>query len=81
MATLEMLDEDSDTKEKKEEANLGLVVTISYDVGPNLDSDEDDEVMSEQICNEYTPSVKKLMRLYLNKSRSLKGLLKQFDLL
>lgn len=51
LATWEMLDEDTNSKDNKEKANLGLVVTTSSGEEPSSDSNEDDEVISEQICN------------------------------
>lgn len=81
METWKMLDEDTDSEDNKEEANMGLVVTTSSGEEPSSYSDEDDEVIYEQICNEYIPYVKRLLRLYLNKSRSLKDLQKQFNFL
>jgi len=57
MATLEILDEDTDSKDNKEEANMGIVVTTSSREEPSSNSNEDDEVISEQISNEYIPSV------------------------
>jgi hypothetical protein len=65
-----MLDEDTVSEDNIEEANLGLLVTTSYGEELIPYSDEDDDVISERICNEYIPSVKRLLRLYLNKSRS-----------
>jgi len=60
---------------------MGIVVITSFVEEPSSDSDEVDEVIFEQICNKYISYVKMLLRLYLNKSRSLKDLQKQFNLL
>jgi hypothetical protein len=43
-----MLDEDTNSEDNKEEANLGLAVTTSSGEEPSSNSDEDDEVISEQ---------------------------------
>jgi hypothetical protein len=86
METWEMLDEDTYSEDSKEEAKYGsssynIVVTTSSSKAPSSNSIEDDEVIFERICNVYIPSIKRLLKLHMNKSRSLKNLKKKFNFL
>ena len=45
---IEMLDEDTNSEDNIQEANLGLLVTLSSGEEPSPNSNEDDEVISER---------------------------------
>jgi len=79
MVTWDKLDEESKSEKDDEEANLALMTTTTYNAEPESDLD-DDEVFSKLTHEDLVSAIKKLVGCCINKSKSLKVLNTQYDL-
>lgn len=76
MATWDKYNEESESDQDEEEANLGLVATTTSNAKYGSNYDDDDEVFSKLTHEEYVETAKELVGCCLNKSKALKTLQK-----
>lgn len=85
MAIWDELDKEDELEKDEEEANLSLMALTSSDTEPDSDSslyyEEENEVFSKLSCYDLIAFIQDLMGRYQEKTRHMKILKKQYDLL
>jgi len=78
------LDEESEYEKDDKEANLALMATTTSNAEPESfsnDDDDDDVVFSKLVHEELVSAIKELVGCCINKSKNLKVLNMQYDLM